>query len=301
MKYRLIKEFSEIKESFASFELDCRKILTDYEIKSNHQLNDRITDWSDKVLSHVKAYVKPLPKFLEDHFRYGGVNSPLEDRLFHPTYEENTKDDYFSQRIDERIKNLYILLDYFRILRDIHQNPPSAELEIQDKFDFLLNKLYNAFNDNFYSISFILDLAGITYRNDEPRELGQVLYKKGYVASKDYFGDSDFVKLTVKGASYVERKNKADVKKQVQKIDAELNMKVDIVLEKLQKLGYGQQIIFKEIEELKSLSGKLKKRTWVQLLKGKVIDLAMEQVINKETATYILETLTEGASKMLIK
>jgi len=298
--YKLDEEYMELEASFTPLEEYCRELLKNNEVKTNYQLDELLSDWKELVIARVHGSVSPFPEFLMDHFRYNLVNSPVEDQ--HRDYIMNENDqEYFQKRIDERIRNLHVLLDYLRIISDIEKEQPENIVSIQDKTDFILDKLYTVFNDNFYSVEFIFDLAGITHRNGEAAELAESLQKKGYVTSKDYFNKTAFVKLTVKGAAYVERKQKANQKKRTQKKEEELNKKVNIVIEKLQSLGYGQEVIFNEIEELKSLSGKLKKKTWVQLLKGKVIDLAMEQVINKETATYILESFTEEASKILPK
>lgn len=298
--YKLAKEYKELEASFAPLEEYCRELLKNNEVKTNYQLDELLSDWKELVIARVHANVSPFPEFLTDHFRYNLVNSPVEDR--HRDYIMNDDDEeYFQTRIDERIRNLHVLLDYLRIISDIEKERPENIPSIQAKTDFILDKLYSVFKDNFYSIEFILDLAGITHRSGEAVELAESLQKKGYVTSKDYFSKPVFVKLTVKGAAYVERKQKANQKKRTQKKEEDLNKKVDLVLEKLQTLGYGQEIIFEEMEELKSLSGKLKKKTWLQLLKVKVVDLAVEQVINKDTATFILETFYEEASKLLPK
>ncbi|MGB8191730.1 MAG: hypothetical protein WCF67_07425, partial [Chitinophagaceae bacterium] len=76
-----------------------------------------------------------------------------------------------------------------------------------------------------------------------------------------------------------------------EKVD--MNAKIDEVLESLQNLGLGQQIIFEEIEELKQHLN-LNKKTWTQLLKGKLIDLAVASIISKETASRIFDTITES-------
>jgi hypothetical protein len=300
IEYNLSKDYEKLKASFVPLENYCRELLQNHEVKTNYQLDELLSDWKEHVAARVHENVSPFPEFLTDHFSYNLVNSPVEDR--HRDYIMNENDqEYFQKRIDERVRNLHILLDYLRFLSENQLEKPENVTSIQAKTDFILDKLYSVFNDNFYSIEFIFDLAGITHRSEESIELAEALQKKGYVTSKDYFSKSAFVKLTVKGAAYVERRNKTNLKKRAQKKEEELNKKVDIVLEKLQNLGYGQEIIFEEIEELKSLSGKLKKKTWIQLLKGKVIDLAMDQVINNETATYILETFSEEVSKLLPK
>ena len=52
-------------------------------------------------------------------------------------------------------------------------------------------------------------------------------------------------------------------------------------------------------KKLRNLQTKLPKKTWGQLLKGKLLDLALSEIISKETATYIYENLTNDHFKLL--
>ena len=113
------------------------------------------------------------------------------------------------------------------------------------------------------------------------------------------YSEKDLVKISLKGAEYIERKKKALKSSVKKKGITEFNSKVDKVLEKLEKLGYGQEIIFNEIEELRGLSKKLTKKTLSQVIKGKVVDLAVSEIINKEIATFIYESLVDSKFKLL--
>lgn len=66
-----------------------------------------------------------------------------------------------------------------------------------------------------------------------------------------------------------------------------------MILEELEKQGFGQQIIFEEIEDLKNHFN-LGKKNWFQLLKGKVIDLTLKKVLNKTIVQEIYNQLSEG-------
>lgn len=79
----------------------------------------------------------------------------------------------------------------------------------------------------------------------------------------------------------------------------EMDEKLDEIIERLTNLGYGQEIIFNEIEELRGLQGKLSKTSWSQLLKGKLFDLAVDNIINRATAASIFEFLTNQDFKLL--
>jgi hypothetical protein len=71
------------------------------------------------------------------------------------------------------------------------------------------------------------------------------------------------------------------------------NSKVDDVLQKLSDLGLGQEILFEEINNLREHFN-LDKKNWVQLLKGKLVELGMEKVIDITVADMIFKTLTES-------
>lgn len=77
-----------------------------------------------------------------------------------------------------------------------------------------------------------------------------------------------------------------------------MDLKLNDIVDKLQKLEYGQEIIFDEIEELRGWTNKLSKRSWRQLLKSKLIDLMLAEIINKDVAISIFEYLTNSHFKM---
>lgn len=100
--------------------------------------------------------------------------------------------------------------------------------------------------------------------------------------------------LTISGKMHIEEKRKR-ITPNYEKIsdDSEsINKKIDDLLIKLEKLGYGQEIIFNELDELKDLYTKLSKKNWAQLVKGKIIDLGLSQAINVDVMKIIFETIT---------
>ncbi|MBF4518555.1 hypothetical protein IRZ71_19540 [Flavobacterium sp. ANB] len=75
--------------------------------------------------------------------------------------------------------------------------------------------------------------------------------------------------------------------------ESNLHSKLNDILSELEKQGFGQQIIFDEIEDLKNHFN-LGKKTWFQLLKGKLIDLTTEKILEKTIIASIFRTLSEG-------
>lgn len=74
---------------------------------------------------------------------------------------------------------------------------------------------------------------------------------------------------------------------------SELHSSINEIKEKLTELGFGQQIIFDELDELKEHLN-LGKKNWFQLLKGKLFDLTVTKVLKKTVVKEIYERLTEG-------
>lgn len=72
----------------------------------------------------------------------------------------------------------------------------------------------------------------------------------------------------------------------------DLHSRIDNVLAKLEQLGFGQEIIFDEIEELKSKSKKITKKDLKMMLIGKIVSFGAGKV-DSETASEIFETITQ--------
>lgn len=250
-----------------------------------------------KVKNYITKYVKPAPNILLDSLEWGIFRDrpffyyPDPDRKYTKEVAEAI------DRLEEYNKNLNFTINYLSIIDSIINPEYSASIEsIIEKNDYVLKKLNAVFGDPFYSVSKIFRLNNIKFREGEPREICEDLKRRGYVILKDEYGQKDDVKISVKGAAYVERKNKKKLKEK--KAD-NLEEKLNHIIEHLINLGYGQEIIFNEIEELRGLQYKLSKKSWSQLLKGKLLDLALDKVLSKETAGFVYEYLTNNDFKLL--
>lgn len=74
---------------------------------------------------------------------------------------------------------------------------------------------------------------------------------------------------------------------------SEQYQKINEVLDKLEKLGLGQEIIFAEIEELKDHMN-LGKKNWVQLLAGKMFEVSLTGLFDKTIVQSAYEALSKG-------
>jgi len=271
------------------------------EISNPVFLKETIEEWEDKAINLLKTNIHDFPEQLisdiedvqtEDFVSYQFLKQDFEK-------DPNKHITYLIFHLERKIAAFKIVVDYLS-LSDIIAGKESRTLDtIQEKILFVLEKLYHVFNDNFYSISMIFKVNNISYRENEPLEIAENLRKRGYGIRESNWSSKDLLKISIKGAAYIERKIKSSSNKTKTKRETEINSKIDSVLQKLEKLGYGQEIIFNEIEELRGLSKKLNKKTWSQLLKMKVVDLALSNLINNDTAKFIYESLAEDKFRLL--
>ena len=78
-----------------------------------------------------------------------------------------------------------------------------------------------------------------------------------------------------------------------------INQRIDQVLEQLNKMGLGQEIIWKEIEELKRKGKKLSKKDFTMLTIGKLFSFGMRAVGPDTTKDIFEAILGKGLTKFL--
>lgn len=72
-----------------------------------------------------------------------------------------------------------------------------------------------------------------------------------------------------------------------------LHNKLNSIIEQLNRQDAGQEVLFEEIESLKNHFS-LGKKTWFQLLKGKLVDAALEKGIEISIVQQIYNALADG-------
>lgn len=260
-------------------------------------LQKEMNEWENNAVEFLKNNTVDLPEQLITDIQHTVTEDWFTFGLLKKDFDKNPEShlEYLTKHLKKKIKAFKVTSDYLSISEIIKGNERPELSTIQEKITFVLKKLYELYSDNFYSISMIFEINKIDYRENEPIEIAENLKKRGYGIRETDYKTKDLLKISVKGAAYVERQNKKEKKIK----DTKVNEKLDLVIAKLEKLGYGQQIIFDEIEELRGLSKKLNKKTWSQVIKGKVMDLALSELISKETASFIYESLVEDKFKLL--
>lgn len=146
----------------------------------------------------------------------------------------------------------------------------SDYVEIESEFEILLSII------NYYNCGTVTDA-----RNEDH---GASVEKNGETAK--FKRDGGFLKLFDSLTDRVTNYNK------ISESQKEINNKIDEIILTLKNQNYGQEILFDELQELKELYPKISKKNWGQLLKGKLLDLALDQIINTETAKDIFMAIT---------
>jgi predicted transcriptional regulator len=276
------------------------KILNETDFDNAKSLEIEVDNLHLKTRELINKSISPEPEILTDIISTSisfyddfGLNYDIN----HSETPELARQKYRVKRLNETFE---LFRDYSNLIDSLKEIEPPKINSIGKKQDYILEKLSHVFNDNYYDISLILKLNNISYRTDEPSEIADDLDRRGYVVKKEKYSNKDGVRLTVKGANYIERKLNSKKRKNEKKAsENSLNEKIDEILQRLNKLGLGQEIIYDDFEEMRLLQEKLTKKSWSQLLKGKLFDLTVSKLLNKETANFIYEFLTNEKLKFL--
>lgn len=259
-------------------------------------IKNTIESWNKKVFEFLKNSFEPE----NNEFAVSFYNSRKQRfRVDGRTRDFNTIRKELFEDLNEKIGTLAY---YQRILSvsDAIIKPDEIDLEYRKKItteeilDLILEKLYILYDNYYHSIETILTGNGIEIkRHGEERDYAKLLESYGYVNLMFTQGVS--AQLTAEGKIYVENKLKissTDYDK-ISSSESEIARKIDEIIERLTTLGDGQEILFEELEELKDLYGKIGKKNWGQLLKGKLIDLGLSQIVNMDVINSIYQELTE--------
>lgn len=302
---KLIKDWIEFQEQIKLLisegnEIAQKESVTIRDEKLFDSVKKEIKDWVDKCYNYLSDSFDDTQKEFADGFRQ-------RQSSFHvPGAQRNIMQEIKNEF--SKLKSKTKTLDYYvRILNisDAIIRPNEINLEVRKKYtteeiiELLLDKLYDLYDNLYYPIESIFEGNGITLsRHGEDRQIVNLLTDQGLVNStKTRFVDAQ---LTLEGKLYVEekRKKQKSTYNGIGNSKEEVSERIDELIDKLNKLGLGQEILFDELQELKDLYGQLNKTNWGQLLKGKLIDLGLSQVIDKDTVKFVYEFITKDVLKL---
>ena len=313
MNTNTAKEIPKLTLSFKDFKLKIEDYATEavklyqLDVKTEEQLielNKKTEEWEKRVLEFLaNAFTNSRSYWVHEfsNIHIQSYNIPGIEKTWYQKIDIKKKT--IAEKQNYLIFNLRILSVCDAIIK-----PDDINLEerknygITEKTNLILNKLYELYDDFSYPIEDILIYNGIIIkRSNEAHELVKALKMRGYAESQNGIGVECHARLTAEGAIFVEENRRpanVDYSK-INKTSEELNTKIDDIIEQLKKHGYGQEILFDELQELKELYTMLNHKTWGQVVKGKLMDLALGKLVENDTLKYIYKELTDQALQLL--
>jgi len=270
--------------------------------------NPREKDEEEKLIKEYDLWREKIIDFFNNSFgknnEYTREFKYAHKNKFHIQFEGQRKKPQINLReIKQNLRNDLYYIEYNKNLLkvcDLITKPSEIDLTLRENYtsedilELILEKLYDLYDDNTYAILPILEGNGIKLKKRrEEFDYVSMLEDHGYVQTSG-IGQIADAQLTMAGKLYIEEKRKK-TKPNYQLISDDIRIiesKFDELSEKLEKLGYGQRIIFDELDELRDLYSTLNKKNWGELVKGKILDLGLSQVINPDIMKLIYEHIT---------
>lgn len=249
--------------------------------------------WENAVITYVKESFEPENRNFYNEFkaRRGYVTG-------------------FKLSIDQKVKNTVQALKdevngldyYLKILSVSDAIVRTDEIDIAERenldtegrLDLILSKLYDLYNDRkYHSIKWILEGNGVKLnRHGEDWDYAKILENRGLIDSITTKDTN--ARLTLEGKLVIEQARKSQLTdySKISNSEVELKELIKKVLSEVEKLGYGQEIIFNEFDELRRDIPNLSKKSFGQLLKSKLFDLVTAKALDKALATEIFKEFT---------
>ena len=177
-----------------------------------------------------------------------------------------------------------------------------AGFTIKQKQEFILRTLYTLYDDFYYPLPDILSGCGIVMkRSSESAEIATMLEDLGYVDQINGAGAAVQIRLTAAGAQMLEESAQPITESydDIRYSYEEMSAKLDEITEELKKSNLGHEILFDELQDLKKLYLKLNKKNWGQLLKGKLVDVAIGKLVDNSTLALVYEAITHHKFNLL--
>ncbi len=111
---------------------------------------------------------------------------------------------------------------------------------------------------------------------------------------------SIYAKVLIDYHQFISNSHSVDEEKFNEQELEKLNVKLDLILEKVSRLEYGQEIVFDEVDSLREFAKTLKKNDFKNMVVGKVGTLLMKKFIDGDLAKEIVTKLIgEDTAKLL--
>jgi hypothetical protein len=174
-------------------------------------------------------------------------------------------------------------------------------MKFKEKKILLLDELYNRRFDGLRYRAESL-MSKYDCNREESLKLAKSLKSEGYI-SLTQTKEGNYVQIEYAGIEFLEDMESAIPLKEYQPKDyftsedkKEIFKRLDLMNQQLVKIQLGQEItyndLYDEISELKALTNILGKKDWIQILKGKLIDLGFG-TISERVAKIVIESFKD--------
>lgn len=296
----LIIDFESFKETILNFISQGNELLR-YKINSQEDLADceaKTKQWEENIQSCLtNSFAIKTNSFYYEFMQTGtrrgfAISKNQQDFI----QGEKALKESISSKIEYLSFNLRIISECDYIIgSDKADLSIRAKYSTQEKLSFILGKLYKLNDGSFYPLKMLMDGNGVRLNsNVELYELADILESKDYIVKLGGLGEDQSVRITASGSLYWEEKGTPYLEdySDVSNSQTDIDNRIQEIITTLNNLGLGQEILFEELLELKELYGKLNKKNWSQIVKGKIVDLALAKLIENDTVKYIYEKLT---------
>ncbi len=198
-----------------------------------------------------------------------------------------------SSKIEAQYKVNALAYDkYLNYIESINHKKSSSKSISQERLDYL-KILYDKCEGNSSAIFNLVDIGKLlNWDEQKSRNISHTLMDFGYVEILTKEGD---ISLTSLGISKIEEIISEGSELNGDKYSKEelknINLKIDSILEFLEKLDQGHEIIFDEIESLRADAQKFSKKDFKSMVLGKLFNLGIDGLLSKDHISEILKTL----------
>jgi len=286
--------FAECQETLAELDRQAEILLSET-ISSDKDLppyEGQVSGWNAQVRAFLERSFSTKEHLVDFDQDVNGLSGRHSQARFPMILQERVSKIKADLKIRKtRLLNFLQLWDVLDLVRGTATDLSARKnFTMRQKLDFLLEKLFQLDDGQFHPLGILLEGNGVPYRDySNLVEMANQLENLGYIETLGGSGAGIWGKITVQGTLRVEEKlltYKEDYSAAPQD-QLSLNEKIDWIIQELKKQSVGQEVLFNELEELKDLYGKLSKKNWGELLKGKLVDLALDRIISKETFGFI--------------
>lgn len=198
-----------------------------------------------------------------------------------------------SSRLETQYKVKAIAFEkYLKYLESATSYGSITKPKSQERIDYL-RILYDECEGNSSTICNLIEIGKkLNWDVNKSRDISHTLMDFGYV---EILTKDGHIKLTSSGISKIEETLSENADFDIDKFSFEelksINSKIDSILEAVEKLDIGHEVIFEEIESLRTDAQKLSKKDFKSMALGKLINLGIDGLLDQNSISEFLKNL----------